>query len=77
MDYFNNLWIVYSGESFSSDYTSSGIAVYNPEGVVVGTEKEQVIPENYLLLTNYPNPFNPSTVIQYNLAKSGQVKLTI
>jgi len=32
---------------------------------------------NYTLSQNYPNPFNPSTKIDYNLAKSGFVKLSV
>ena len=32
---------------------------------------------NFSLIQNYPNPFNSSTVIRYNLEKSGYVKLNI
>jgi hypothetical protein len=34
-------------------------------------------PENYVLFHNYPNPFNPSTNIKFQLPKSGNVKLVI
>jgi sialate O-acetylesterase len=34
-------------------------------------------PVRYGLIGNYPNPFNPYTVIQYNLKKTGPVALTI
>ena len=34
-------------------------------------------PKETLLLPNYPNPFNPETWIPYQLAKSGDVKITI
>lgn len=30
-----------------------------------------------ILLSNYPNPFNPETTISFNLAKSGNVELAI
>jgi hypothetical protein len=35
------------------------------------------IPHTYSLMQNYPNPFNPSTTIQFNLPKSGDVKLQV
>ena len=35
------------------------------------------VPENTVLLHNYPNPFNPETWIPYQLAKSADVTLTI
>ena len=36
-----------------------------------------LIPEETALLANYPNPFNPETWIPYDLAKPGDVILTI
>lgn len=35
------------------------------------------IPKEFKLYNNYPNPFNPMTVIKYDLAKSTNVKLTV
>lgn len=35
------------------------------------------IPDKYILYTNYPNPFNPSTIIRYAVPKSGLVKIII
>jgi hypothetical protein len=32
---------------------------------------------DYILLSNYPNPFNPSTIIPYRLNEAGYVKLYI
>jgi Secretion system C-terminal sorting domain len=35
------------------------------------------IPNSVLLAQNYPNPFNPSTVIKFDISKSGIVKLNV
>jgi len=38
---------------------------------------DAVTPATYSLSANYPNPFNPSTVINYEIAQSEHVKLTV
>ena len=44
----------------------------------VGVEEEKSgTPETYQLADNYPNPFNPTTTIEYQLAKSQNVELTV
>lgn len=34
-------------------------------------------PDKFTLNNNYPNPFNPSTIISFNLAKEGNVSLSV
>lgn len=57
-----------------------------PDGGNIILEKSEVtgiqetkndLPEEYFLIRNYPNPFNPTTTIVYNVPQSGQVKLEI
>jgi len=43
----------------------------------VSTSKDNAVPAVTVLLGNIPNPFNPTTSINYNLAQSGQVSLKI
>jgi len=44
---------------------------------ITAVENIAGIPTSYSLLQNYPNPFNPSTIISYQLPKSGLVTLKI
>ncbi len=43
----------------------------------VETRPSESKPESYVLLTNYPNPFNPSTTIEFELQKAGQTELAV
>jgi len=41
------------------------------------TSHERAVPHSYELVGNYPNPFNPSTVIRYALPVAGSVRLEV
>jgi hypothetical protein len=41
------------------------------------TYSDLSLPEDYMLSTNYPNPFNPTTIIHYAIPEAQRVKITI
>ena len=45
--------------------------------IAVGVNKTNNVVKNYKLYHNYPNPFNPSTVIKYDLPKTSRVTISI
>jgi hypothetical protein len=40
-------------------------------------DQSHTIPESFRLLTNYPNPFNPSTIIPFELYENTRVELAV
>jgi hypothetical protein len=64
------------------------VGVFNPEvakwiiflyrgQLIAGAEDENRTPVGYKLYQNYPNPFNPKTNIEFDIAKSQNVKISI
>jgi len=49
----------------------------NAVNTIITKVDEEKTPENYYLLTNYPNPFNPSTKIRYSIPQSSFVTITL
>ncbi len=54
--------------------TPGGVQIRIPTDV---DDELDGLPGSYRLAQNYPNPFNPETVIEFELAKSGQVRLEV
>jgi hypothetical protein len=47
-------------------------------GGITAVDKDKVqLPEKFVLENAFPNPFNPSTTIKFNIAKDGNVNLKI
>jgi photosystem II stability/assembly factor-like uncharacterized protein len=55
-----------------------GGEIYKWRKTVVGvSDEDQPVFQDFRLYPNYPNPFNPSTTINYSLPYSGRVKIII
>ena len=68
IDKYNNKWLGYS---------NGYVVKYMGDDITDVKKDEQDIPVHYNLLLNYPNPFNPSTIISYQIPERGLVKLKV
>jgi hypothetical protein len=55
----------------------NGWANYGEGFEAWATESEFETPDEFVLFGNYPNPFNPTTVLSYQLSTPGHVELSI
>jgi hypothetical protein len=55
-----------------------GVARLNDnEEVTLGSASVREIPTSFALQNNYPNPFNPTTTIKYQIPENAQVRLVV
>jgi hypothetical protein len=52
-------------------------AIFFDQSAVGITETQSAVPKQYFMFPAYPNPFNPSTTIRYQLPQAADVKLEI
>ncbi len=66
MDMYGNMGVPYEGGTGTLTITDA-----------VGTQITDIIPQRYVLSDNYPNPFNPTTSLDYQVPENGLVGFTI
>lgn len=58
-------------------YSLYEVGIYNNEISSVESQNSNYLPSDFWLSNNYPNPFNPTTTIEYKIPKASHVKLEI
>ena len=67
--------VVASDGTLSS--TGTGSSVLLVRGTVTGREESGELPDEFTLQGNYPNPFNPSTMIRFDLPAPAEVTVEV
>jgi len=74
----NNILYYWRACAVNTAGTGPWSSVWNFRTLIVGTRPISTeIPKNYKLYDNYPNPFNPSTKIRFDIPKSEFVIIRI
>lgn len=80
-DYFGETTISVNAGVSSVDLAPGEFKIFTTKEFGIVTSNEEELTENgpveFKLHNNYPNPFNPSTNITYDVAKTGMVKLEV
>ncbi len=74
----NHVWYYWRANAANTTGTSPWSAIWRFETLYEGLNTySNEIPKVYKLYNNFPNPFNPSTKIRFDIPKTGKAQITI
>ena len=70
-------WTIIATDGNYDVSATNGPFTLTIDGSKLNVNESDLLPESFALYANYPNPFNPTTTISYDLPKRSQVTLGI
>ncbi len=71
------LGIQIDGKTWTGMVYVKDVGLLNTVATTTGINGSDIIVKKFELFNNYPNPFNPSTTIRYDVAKESQVEIKV
>ncbi len=69
--------VMTADHSFFADFNKRVLAYFNLYSGDLSTEKSEIIPNKIVLYPAYPNPFNPTTTIRFNIGEGNGIMRTL
>lgn len=70
-------WTVMTTDGTDWTEPQNGVGTFRVNGSATGIAEDAALPADFMLHPNYPNPFNPTTTLLYELPERSQITLAI